>query len=101
MNLGLSAEIRGRRGHERTWDKHVIIFCYRFNPLTLYFKFVRCPEVYIKILTNLDFEGTLEDLLLSRFPKNQPRRVHLRVHLGVHEGIIVLEYLQGPRKCIM
>ena len=40
------------------------------------FKFVNCPEVYIKILTNLDLEGTLEGLLSGR--------VHFRVRFGVH-----------------
>ena len=50
------------------------------------FKFVRCLEVYIKILVNLDLGGTLEGLLSARVPRNQPRRVHFRGHLGVHEG---------------
>ena len=38
-------------------------------------KFVRCPKVYIKILNNLDLEGTQKGLLSARVPKNQPRRV--------------------------
>ena len=35
-----------------------------------------------KKIINLDHEGTLEELLSSRVPQNQPSRVHL----GVNEG---------------
>ena len=57
------------------------------------FMFVRCSDVYIKILTKLDLEGTLEGLLTARLPPNHSRRVHFRIYLGVHE--VVTNYFKG------
>ena len=50
------------------------------------FKFVRCLEVYLKKLINLDHEVTQEGLTSARVPQKQPCWVHFRVHLGFHEG---------------
>ena len=36
-------------------------------------KFFRCLEVYLKILTKMDLEGTLEDLFWARVPLHLKR----------------------------
>ena len=60
---------------------------YPFAPIVclVIFRFVHCLEVNQKMI-NSDLGGTLEGLLSTRVPQNQPCRVNFRVHLGVHEG---------------
>ena len=60
------------------------------------FKFVNCPEVYIKILTNLDLEGTLEwrGFYRQGSPKISLTGSTLR-SMKVHDGSLVQIIVPG------